>query len=90
MIMCHCNVITQADIERTVYGLLDRNQWDIILPDAVYRALIQEGRCCGCYPLVIEEITRIVTQYHTQKHTPRAKIADLVQRILCEFDLRYG
>lgn len=56
MIVCHCNVITDRDIEATVRELLAADPHRLLTPGLVYMTLGKKGRCCGCFPNAIEVI----------------------------------
>jgi hypothetical protein len=64
MLVCHCNLITEKEIEQTIVGLLDSDPWQLIVPAKVYHALKKRGRCCGCFPNVVETIIRVTEDYH--------------------------
>ncbi len=59
MLVCHCNVITEKEIEATIVSLLDDDPWQLIVPAKVYHRLSKRGRCCGCFPNVVETIIRV-------------------------------
>ncbi|MEP2942434.1 MAG: (2Fe-2S)-binding protein [Hyphomicrobiales bacterium] len=81
MIICHCNYISSEEIEHTIIEFLDQDAWQLIVPLKVYHALEKRGRCCGCFPNVIDIIVRTVKSYHEAKATPQAEIITLVDRI---------
>jgi bacterioferritin-associated ferredoxin len=56
VIVCHCNVITEALIRTTVDELLGSDPHRIITPGLVYLTLGKRGRCCGCFPNAISVI----------------------------------
>lgn len=64
MLVCHCNLITQNEIEETIVSLLDIDPWQLIVPAKVYHTLAKRGRCCGCFPNVVETIIRVTEEYH--------------------------
>ena len=66
MLVCHCNLITQKEIEDTIRSLLDADPWQLIVPAKVYHTLAKRGRCCGCFPNVVETIIRVTEDYHRQ------------------------
>ena len=41
MLICHCNVITEKEIEQTIVDLLDEDAWQLIVPAKVYHALAE-------------------------------------------------
>ena len=81
MIVCHCNLITTEEIEATIIGLLEQDAWQLIVPLQVYHALEKRGRCCGCFPNVVNIIVKTVAAYHKAHLTPEAEIVSLVDRI---------
>ena len=56
MIVCHCNVITDADIGRALLYLLNLPDAPIPTPGLVYRTLSHKFNCCSCAPLAVETI----------------------------------
>jgi BFD-like [2Fe-2S] binding domain len=64
MLICHCNVITKKEIEDTIVELLDEGAWQLIVPAKVYHRLHKRGRCCSCFPDVVEAIIRVTEAYH--------------------------
>jgi hypothetical protein len=56
MIVCHCNVITSAEIIAIIDAFLAEDSWRMITPVLVYHALGKRGRCCGCFPTVVDLI----------------------------------
>ena len=47
MLICHCNVITEKEIEQAIIHLLDQDPWQLIVPAKVYHSMQKRGRCCG-------------------------------------------
>ena len=61
MIVCQCNLLSQGEIEDAVEKLLAEDPWQLIVPSKVYHCMRIRGRCCGCFPDVVE-IIRAVTE----------------------------
>lgn len=81
MIVCHCNLITQREIEETITGLLDQDRWQLIVPAKVYHSLRKRGRCCGCFPNVVETIIRVTEEYHRRSDDGSAEIVSYLDRV---------
>lgn len=60
MIVCSCTVITDRDVEGAVIAILDRPQPMIPTPGLVFRELGKKMNCCGCAPLAVDTIYRIM------------------------------
>jgi bacterioferritin-associated ferredoxin len=56
LIVCHCNVITEAAIRAAVDELLDQDPLRVVTPGLVYMTIGKRGRCCGCFPNAIAVI----------------------------------
>ena len=53
MIVCHCQNITDADINAAVDWMRASDDRTIITPGKVYRALGKAADCGGCMPLFL-------------------------------------
>ena len=82
MITCHCNIITEAEIEQTIIALLDEDRWQLIVPAKVYHALEQRGKCCRCFPNVVDIIIRTSDAYHARIDTPDAERLTYREKLL--------
>lgn len=81
MLICHCNVITEKEIEQTIISLLDQDPWQLIVPAKVYHTLKKRGRCCGCFPNVVETIIRVTENYHARSEPSGADIVSHLDRV---------
>jgi bacterioferritin-associated ferredoxin len=78
MHVCHCNVITDRDIEDVVRRMLDEDPWQLIVPAKVYHAMDKRGRCCSCFPNVVDIIVRVTEEYHQQsEQTDLVRLSDV-------------
>lgn len=87
MIVCHCNVITDADISRALLYLLNLPEAPIPTPGLVYQTLSQRFNCCSCAPLAVETIYAAVERLEKQglvcpyrSATTRKRLARLTRR----------
>lgn len=81
MLICHCNLITQKEIEDTIIQLLEKDPWTLIVPAKVYHTLQKRGRCCGCFPNVVETIIRVTEEYHARSETSGEEIVSHMDRV---------
>ncbi|QPC88575.1 (2Fe-2S)-binding protein [Mesorhizobium sp. NBSH29] len=90
MLICHCNVITAKEIEETIIDLLDADPWVLIVPAKVYHAMHKRGRCCGCFPNVVETIIRVTETYHARLQAPGDVVShlDRVRALRVQFGSR--
>lgn len=73
MIICHCNVLTEAAINQTIDDLINDDPYQLITPGVVYRQLGKRGKCCGCFPRVVGLIVSRLEEFQTRK--PRLNIS---------------
>ncbi len=66
MLICHCNILTEEDIEAAIARLLEADPWGLIVPAKVYHSMGRRGRCCTCFPSVIETIVRVTEAFHAR------------------------
>ena len=56
MIVCSCNIISDADLENALVEMMALPVPQLPTPGAVYKHLAKRMRCCGCAPLAIATI----------------------------------
>ncbi|MGN8019323.1 (2Fe-2S)-binding protein [Phyllobacterium sp. 22229] len=81
MLVCHCNIITQKEIENTITELLDIDPWQLIVPAKVYHAMQKRGRCCGCFPNVVETIIKVTEEYHLRHGSNDSDAVSFIDRV---------
>ena len=81
MIVCSCNIVTRKDIEGVIMDFLHADEWQLITPGKVFQAIAARGKCCGCFPGVIDIIVDTTQKYHVQMQSPEPKVVDLLNRI---------
>lgn len=86
MIVCSCNVITQLEIEEVIVGFLEEEPWRLITAGMVYHAMSKRGKCCSCFPGVIDTIVRVSTEFHRRLETQEAEIVPFVALIISEHE----
>ncbi len=81
MLVCSCNYITDTEIREVITELLDQDCWQLIVPAKVYHAMGKRGRCCGCFPNVVEIIIKTTEEYHAERHSTTAEVIDYMSRL---------
>ena len=81
MLICQCNIITEKEIEQAIVALLDQDPWQLIVPAKVYHAMQKRGRCCGCFPNVVETIIRVTENYHSRSEVSGVDIVSHLDRV---------
>ncbi|MET3791956.1 (2Fe-2S)-binding protein [Aquamicrobium terrae] len=89
MLICHCNIITEKEIEDAIVDLLDSDPWQLIVPAKVYHYMKKRGRCCGCFPNVVETIIRVTEEYHVRSEAGGVDIVSHLDRVR-ELRIQYG
>lgn len=81
MLVCSCNVIAAHEIEDAILDLLEEDNFRLIVPLQVYHALEKRGRCCGCFPNVVDIIVRVTETFHREIETMEHEIDALIERL---------
>ena len=81
MLICHCNLITEREIEEAILDLLEQDPWTLIVPAKVYHSLRKRGRCCGCFPNVVETIIRVTEAYHLRSEATGMDVVSHLDRV---------
>jgi hypothetical protein len=79
--VCSCNLITDRDIKEVIISLLDEDCWQLIVPGKVYHAMQKRGRCCGCFPNVVDIIVKTTQDYHAQRQSEGSDVVDFMERL---------
>ncbi|SFO41991.1 BFD-like [2Fe-2S] binding domain-containing protein [Roseovarius lutimaris] len=58
MIVCHCQNITNHDIDAAINWMRAADTTALITPGKVYRALGKAADCGGCMPLFLEAMRK--------------------------------
>jgi len=66
MIMCQCNVLSAQEVEDIILGFLAEDCWQLVVPGRVFNAAKKRGRCCGCFPNIVETIIKVTENYHLE------------------------
>jgi len=67
MIVCQCNVLSAQEIENIILDFLAEDCWQLVVPGRVFNAAAKRGRCCGCFPNIVEMIIRVTENYHLER-----------------------
>lgn len=81
MMVCSCNLITDKDIKDVIVSMLDEDCWQLIVPGKVYHAMQKRGRCCGCFPNVVDIIVRTTEEYHATRQSEGETTAEFLVRL---------
>jgi len=64
MILCQCNVLSTQEIEDIILEFLNEDCWQLVVPGRIFNAAKKRGRCCGCFPNIVETIIKVTENYH--------------------------
>jgi bacterioferritin-associated ferredoxin len=81
MMVCSCNLITDKEIRDVIVSLLDEDCWQLVVPAKVYHAMGKRGRCCGCFPNVVDIIVKTTQEYHAMRNSEDSKVVDFLERL---------
>lgn len=81
MITCHCNIITEQEIEQVILEMLEDDCWQLVVPLKVYHAMEMRGKCCRCFPNVVDIIIRTTEAYHARFDRDEADMVMFRQKL---------
>lgn len=81
MIICQCNVISQEEIEAIIREMLDKDCWQLVVPGRVFNAAKKRGRCCGCFPNIVETIIKVTEDYHREHARDKEEVICFLDRV---------
>jgi bacterioferritin-associated ferredoxin len=81
MMVCSCNLITDKDIKEAITSLLDEDCWQLIVPGKFYHAMSKRGRCCGCFPNVVDIIVKTTEEYHAIRASEGEEVVVFMERL---------
>ena len=84
VLVCSCNMITAEEIRNVINELLEPDPWRLIVPVQVYHAMQKRGRCCGCFPRVVDIIVETTEAHHQRLATPQADVLSFIDRLRSE------
>ncbi|MFK5978411.1 MAG: (2Fe-2S)-binding protein [Rhizobiaceae bacterium] len=86
MIICSCNIISAKEIEQAVLSLLVEDAYRLIVPVQVYHTMQKRGKCCSCFPGVIEIIVRVTEVFHRGNDISEPEIVSLIAELKSEHE----
>jgi bacterioferritin-associated ferredoxin len=81
MIVCSCNYIAEKDIVAVIDEMLADDPWQLIVPGKVYGAMAKRGKCCGCFPNVVDIIVRTTKEHHIRLKSEETAAEALIARL---------
>ena len=78
MIVCHCNVISSQDIDRSVTRLRANDPQALLTPGEIFKACGKRPNCGGCMPVFAAKIEKAVadTPSEMQDKPVKTRISD--------------
>ncbi len=81
MTVCSCNIIMEREIRSVIAELLDRDPWQLIVPLQVYKEMGKRGKCCQCFPKVVDIIIDTTQQFHEARATDSQMIVQFISEL---------
>ena len=81
MLLCSCNILTVEEVTSVIVELLDEDPWQLIVPLQVYHQMGKRGRCCGCFPNLVDLIVKTTKTYHAERNTDQDKVVKFISQL---------
>ena len=81
MIICSCNIIMEDEIRSVITGLLESDPWQLIVPNQVYHEMGKRGKCCGCFPRLVDVIVETTKAFHIEMKTDEEEVIQFITKL---------
>ena len=81
MFVCSCNLIKEEEIRSVISDMLRQDAWQLIIPLQVYHEMGKRGRCCGCFPRLVELIVETTETFHRHLKSNEAEVVRLLDKL---------
>ncbi|MDJ0613706.1 MAG: (2Fe-2S)-binding protein [Rhizobiaceae bacterium] len=81
MIVCSCNIVTENEIRSVITDLLNNDPWQLIVPAQVYHEMGKRGRCCGCFPRLVDLIVDTTQDFHRDMQSDEEVVIQFISRL---------
>ncbi len=77
MITCSCNFLKSSDIEATIVDMLIADPFQLIVPGKLFKEMTARGKCCMCFPNVVEIIVKTTEKFHENRLSDPVRVRHL-------------
>lgn len=81
MLVCSCNIVTREEIVATITDLLTQDAWRFISPVQVYHEMGKRGRCCRCFPDLVDLIVNTTEAFHREASNDETKVLKFITKL---------
>lgn len=81
MIICSCNILMEEEIREAIRSLLKADPWQLIVPVQVYHEMGKRGKCCGCFPRLVDVIVETTQKFHLDMQTDEQKVIQFISKL---------
>lgn len=71
----------ENDIKSVITSLLNDDPWQLIVPAVVYGEMGKRGKCCGCFPRLVDLIVETSRQFHLNMQTDEQTVVEFISRL---------
>jgi hypothetical protein len=68
----------ERDIKVVINDLLDADPWQLIVPTQVYHEMGKRGKCCGCFPRLVDLIVETSKAYHASLQSDELTVVEFI------------
>jgi len=71
----------EEEIIAVIKDLLNAEPWQLIVPVQVYHEMGKRGKCCGCFPRLVDLIVETTQQFHREMRTDEQKVLKFITKL---------
>lgn len=71
----------EDEIQSVITSLLKADPWQLIVPNQVYHEMGKRGKCCSCFPRLVDLIVDTTHAYHLEMKTDEQKVLKFITKL---------
>ncbi|MEM9279043.1 MAG: (2Fe-2S)-binding protein [Pseudomonadota bacterium] len=71
----------EDEIRGVITDLLKADPWQLIVPLQVYHEMGKRGKCCGCFPRLVDMIVETSRQFHMDMQTDEQRVVQFITKL---------
>ncbi len=71
----------EDEIRSVITDLLKKDPWQLIVPVQVYHEMGKRGKCCGCFPRLVDLIVETTQAFHEDMKTDEQQVIQFISNL---------
>lgn len=71
----------EDEIKTVITDLLKADPWQLIVPNQIHHEMGKRGKCCGCFPRLVDLIVETIETFHADMKTDEKQVLKFITKI---------